>query len=101
MALTEKWYPRAESSYDRVIRHLEKEWSDKEVRSFIKKTRATIENPKRQPNLGIASKSDKCLHKLLITKHNYLLYKVRPRKKEIALLLFWDTRQHPKKLKTW
>ena len=33
-----------------------------------------------------------------VTKHNSLSYKVKPNKKEIILLTFWDNRQDPKKL---
>jgi hypothetical protein len=45
------------------------------------------------------SKKKKNVRKGLISKHNTLYYRVKPRKKELQLLMFWDNRQDPKKLK--
>ena len=44
------------------------------------------------------SRKKKNVRKGFVTKHNTLYYRVRPRKKELQLLLFWDNRQDPEDL---
>lgn len=45
-----------------------------------------------------ASRMKKNVRKGFITKHNTLYYRIKPRKKEIELLVFWDNRKDTKKL---
>jgi hypothetical protein len=46
-----------------------------------------------------ASKKKKSVRKGFITEHNSLYYQVKPRKREIELITFWDNRQNPLKNK--
>jgi len=45
------------------------------------------------------SEKKKNIRKGFVTKHTSLYYRVKPRKKSIELLAFWDNRQNPKKFK--
>lgn len=49
-----------------------------------------------QPGIGSVSKKKKDVHKILVTKHNRLYYRVNYNK-SITLLILFDTRQHPKR----
>ena len=35
MALKIKWTPEAQATFDNIVSYLEKEWSEKEIESFI------------------------------------------------------------------
>jgi hypothetical protein len=45
-----------------------------------------------------SSRKKKNIRRGFITKHNSLYYRIKPRKKELELLTFWDNRQDPEKL---
>jgi len=44
------------------------------------------------------SRKKKYVRKGFVTKHTTLFYRIRPRKKELQLLLFWPNRDDPGKL---
>ena len=46
-----------------------------------------------------ASSKNKIIRKGFVNNLVSLFYRVKPQKKEIELLLFWNNRQNPKKLK--
>jgi len=52
---------------------------------------------KEAPYIFEASKKYKDVRKGFVTEHNTLYYRMRPGKKEIELLIFWDNRQDDKK----
>ncbi len=97
MALKIYWTKRAEKTFDKVVVYLLKDWSEKEVKSFVKKTNSVIEHISENPKMFPASKKIN-IHSALITKHNSLLFKIKGNN-QIDLLFFWDNRQNPKKLK--
>jgi plasmid stabilization system protein ParE len=97
MALKIHWTKRAEKTFDKVVVYLLKEWSEKEVKNFVRKTNNVIEHISEKPKMFPVSKKVN-IHKALITKHNSLLYKTKGNN-QIDLLFFWDNRQNPKKLK--
>ncbi len=94
MAKEIRWTTEAEVTYQKIITYLEENWTDKEVSNFINTANTVIffiaENP-----LMYRQSNKKNIHEALITKHNLLLYRVKPN--HIELLTFWDTRQNPKK----
>jgi hypothetical protein len=61
---------------------------------------SNTENVPKQIESGTVnfkSSGKKGIHQVLITKHNLLIYRLN--KDRIELLVFYDTRQHPKKKK--
>lgn len=86
MALELKWTKRAAQGYDRIIKHLEKEWGEKEVENFVRKTHAFFELLKLYPHLLPESPQGKHLHRGPIDKLTILTYRVKPRKKIIELV---------------
>jgi plasmid stabilization system protein ParE len=97
MALKIYWTKRAEKTFDKVIVYLLKEWSEKEVKNFVRKTNNVIEHISEKPKMFPTSKKVN-IHKALITRHNSLLFKIKG-SNQIDLLFFCDNRQNPKKLK--
>lgn len=93
------WTPTAHLTYFKVLEDLSKVWTIKEVESFIYKTEHTIAQIAETTYMFKASKKKRNVRKGFITEYNSLYYRVKPIKKEIELLTFWDNRQNPLKIK--
>lgn len=96
MALTIRWSKEARTTYEDVLSYLKENWSDKEVKKFIKKTDSILLVISHQPYIFKSSEHKK-IRKALVTKQNSLFYIVR--ESEIYLITFWDNRMDPKKNK--
>ena len=94
MALKITWTTEAEESYDRIIEYLERNWTEREIRNFVQATQNILGQIVTRPKIYKASKK-KNIHIGFIMKHVSLYYHVKPDKKEITLLYFWDNRQDP------
>ena len=92
------WTPQARHTYFKVLDHLEKTWTEREIQNFINEVDNILNQIKRNPGMFEESKKMKNVRKGFVSKHNTLYYRIRPRKKELQLLLFWDNRQDPGKL---
>ena len=91
------WTKRALKTYFRVSDYLQGEWGNTVVYNFAKNVESLIGQIKEDPHLFEVSKKYRNVRKGFVTKHNTLFYRVKSRKKEIELLLFWDNRQDDKK----
>ncbi|MCD4789235.1 MAG: type II toxin-antitoxin system RelE/ParE family toxin [Bacteroidales bacterium] len=94
-----RWTPTARKTYFSVLDYLYEYWTVKEMHSFIEKVEHVLELIKENPNLFEVSRKKKNVRKCTITPHNKLIYRVKPRKKEIDLIMFWDNRRNTTKLK--
>lgn len=90
------WSTRATASFDRIIKYLEKEWTKKEIEKLILSTQKVLRQIE-SGSIKFKSSGKKDIHEVLVTKHNLLIYRIK--KNKIDLLVFYDTRQHPKKKK--
>lgn len=88
------WSPRADKTFDSIIDYLRKEWTEKEIIRFVKKT-YTVLSLLEKGNIAFRHSKKKGIHEILITRQNLLIYKET--RKSILLVTFYDTRQHPKK----
>ena len=88
------WSSRAIESFNRIIEYLEINWTEKQINSFVEKTEHTLQIIS-SGKVKFKSSKKKNIFEVLITKHNLLLY--REKKNKVELILFYDTRQHPKK----
>ena len=93
------WTPTARISYFNVLDHLAENWTIREVESFINEVESLLTKIANNPEMFQASGKKKNVRKGLITKHNTLYYRIKPRKKELELITFWDSRQDPGKLR--
>lgn len=93
------WTNKAIKTAEDVVNYLREEWSQKEVDNFLNEIDAIILTIESNPKLFIASTKRHNVHLALINRRSFLVYQIRPQKKQIALLLFWNPKQNPKKLK--
>jgi plasmid stabilization system protein ParE len=92
------WTPTAINTYFKVLDYLEENWTKKEVQNYGDKVEKVLSRISENPEMFEASKKKKNIRKGFITSYNALYYRVKPNKKELELLTFWDNRQNPKKL---
>jgi len=92
------WTPTARKTYFKILDHLAEEWTKREVKNFINEVESLLEQIETNPEMFQASRKKKNVRKGIITKHNTLYYRIKPRKKELELISFWDNRQDPGKM---
>jgi plasmid stabilization system protein ParE len=92
------WTPTSRLTYFKVLEYLSENWAVKEIETFIYKTEHTIAQIAENPYMYKASSRRNNVRKGFITEHNCLYYRVKPIKKEIDLLTFWDNRRDPMKI---
>jgi hypothetical protein len=93
------WTNKAIKTAEDVVKYLREEWTEKEVDDFLNKVDDIIATIETNPKLFRASSKRPNIHLAIIKRKTLLVYQVRPHKKQIALLLFWNAKQNPKKLK--
>ena len=71
------WRLRAQRSFNKIIIYLKSEWSIEIADAFIEKSRLKVEGIKKFPELGSISKKNYKYRRILITKHNALIYRVK------------------------
>jgi plasmid stabilization system protein ParE len=94
-----EWSVKAQDSFDGIINYLEKEWSQKEVISFVNRVNEKLELLRSFPKMGVPNAKKKNSYRTLIHKKVTLVYHYKPVKKEIVLITFWNNLQNPKGLK--
>ena len=80
-----------------MIEYLQTEWSDDLADSFAFNLQGKLELLYVFPFIGVTVNQDSNFRKVVITKHNLLVYRIE--RMEIRILRIFDTRQHPRKLK--
>jgi plasmid stabilization system protein ParE len=93
------WTNQAIKTADDVVKYLREEWTEKEVNDFLDKVDNTISLIEVNPKLYRASDKKPNIHLAIIKRRTLLVYQVRPVKKQIILLLFWNPKKNPKKMK--
>lgn len=95
--MTISWTIRALKSYFAVADYLQKNWGHQVVNNFTHEVDRVILEISKNPQIFEASKKSIHVRRGLITKHNTMFYRIKPRKNEIEILLFWDNRRDEKK----
>lgn len=93
------WTNRAIKSAENIVKYLEEEWTEKEANDFLDAVDDIIEAIELNPKLFRASLKRPHIHLAIIKRRTLLVYQIRPQKKQITLLLFWNPKQSPKKLR--
>lgn len=93
------WTNRAIKTAEDVVKYLRDEWTEKEVDDFLNKTDDIIATIEINPKLFRASAKRPNVHLAIIKRRTLLVYQVRPLKKQVILLMFWNPKKNPKKLK--
>lgn len=94
------WGERAIASYKRIRSQICKRFSENEEAVFMQQVFETIAAIEKFPKAFPESKSKKLkrTHKAVIHPHSTIFYRIES-KNTIRLLLFWDNRDNPAKLK--
>jgi plasmid stabilization system protein ParE len=91
------WTKRALKTYFKVSDYLQEEWGESVVRNFAQEVENLLTEIKENPLMFEVSKKYKNVRKGFATEHNNVFYRIKPRKKQIELLIFWDNRRDHKK----
>jgi len=91
------WTDKALDTFAQNIAYLQEKWTEKEVNAFSDKVNDILSAIREQPLMYRKSEKLSNVHIGLIVKQVSLVYRVKPRKKEIELIAFLDNRQDPKK----
>ena len=93
MALEIKWTKQANKGLDIVLEYLEEEWTSKEILQLEYKIKSVLNKIILSPELFPKSEYYKNLHKVVIDKNNYLVYKINNPKNRIEIINFRGTKQ--------
>jgi plasmid stabilization system protein ParE len=94
-----QWSNQAIKTVNSVIKYLREEWTEKEVDNFLNKLDDVVSMIEINPELFRESIKKKHVHLAIIKRRTLLVYQVRPQKKQVILLMFWNPKQNPKKFK--
>lgn len=95
MALEIVWTPQAEKGFDKVLEYLQEEWSAKEIIALEKRVIDLMSRISKYPKICPPSGKYPNLRKGLVDKNNYIVYRIRSRKKTIEIINFRGTKQRP------
>ena len=96
MALEIIWTIRAEKGFDKIVKYLEDNWTEREIKIFILEAQGFFELLKKNPKmLQPSSKSN--LYRGPMNRLTIVTYKIKPRKKQIILVNIRSARQKPLK----
>lgn len=95
MALKIVWTPRADKGLENVITYLEENWTQKEILALEQKIEDFKKRIRKYPKIYPATSQYKNTHKAVLDKNNYIIYRIRPRKKMIEIINYRGTKQKP------
>jgi plasmid stabilization system protein ParE len=93
------WSKRAEHSFDTICDYIRFEFSTKEEDVFVIAVFEMLKHISSFPKAFPESKRFKNTRRAVIHPHTTLFYRIESKKK-IRLLILWDNRNNPKKLKS-
>ncbi len=93
------WSTLALKTYISNIEYLEVKFTEREVKKFIAVVERKLAILSIQPNTGRLTGKRLNLRQTVIHKRILLIYRFKQSKSEIELARFFNTWQHPKKLK--
>ena len=95
MALKIVWTPKALEGLDEVIEYLETHWTSKEILALEQNIEDFKAQVRRTPLIYPVTGKYKYVRRAVISKHNYIIYRIKPRKKVIELIYFKASKQKP------
>jgi len=90
------WSAEALENLEKIITYLEKNWSEKEIKKFVKKLEKQISLIKKQP-LSFPKSQLVEIRKSVLSKQITIFYKTSG--DTIYIITIFDNRQNPEKLK--
>ena len=92
------WSARSKKTLGIIRLHIRTHFTSKEELDFINQVIQTIQSINTFPKGFPECKKSKQARKAVIHPHSTLFYRIKS-KKRVELLLFWDNRNNPKKIK--
>jgi plasmid stabilization system protein ParE len=92
------WSARSKKTLGSIRLHIRNQFSDKEEIEFLNQVIQTIRSIDSFPKGFPECEKPKNARKAIIHPHSTLFYRIKSKTK-VELLLFWDNRNNPKKLK--
>jgi len=89
--------PKAKHNLEALLNYLKEEWSEKVKQAFISKFDKALQQVIAYPQSCPESKEIKGAHKKVVSKQTSFYYRIT--KQEIQIVILFDTRQDPDKLK--
>jgi plasmid stabilization system protein ParE len=87
------WTQKALERLGEIYLYLLLKWSETIADKFEAKVTTRVNRLSKQPYMGTGSEKKLGLRKVLITEHNYMLYRIL--NEQLIILDFIDTRQEP------
>tara|TARA_B100000378_G_C17872386_1_gene352558 strand:- start:117 stop:410 length:294 start_codon:yes stop_codon:yes gene_type:complete len=97
VALEIIWTKRAINGYDNIIKYLEENWTEREVRNFVKETTKFFELLVLFPEILEKSSRQKNTYRGPMDKHSIITYRVKSRNKQIQILNIRSAKRKPLK----
>lgn len=95
MALEIVWTPQAEKGLDGVLEYLEKHWTINEILNLESNLKTLLIRISEFPQSCPTTSSLLNIHKGLVDKNNYIVYRVQYKKGLIEIVNFRGTKQKP------
>jgi plasmid stabilization system protein ParE len=94
------WTEKADETFDQIVSYIGNNFTQKEIDNFVIQTYEVLSVIKSHPKLYPLSKVRKLksARKAVIHPHSALYYRINNNSR-ITLLLFWDNRDNPQKIK--
>jgi plasmid stabilization system protein ParE len=87
--------PTAVSGLEKLLDYLRSNWTEKEILKLETKLSSLLRLISQQPELFPPTKNFPHIHKALVDKNNYLIYRKLPDKEIIEIINFRGTKQYP------
>jgi plasmid stabilization system protein ParE len=93
-----KWANLAEITFEEEINFILKKWNLVEADKFVVLVNNYLERLTKNPEIGIFDSKLNCFS-IVISKQTTLFYKILESEKKVVLILFWNNKQNPSRLK--
>jgi len=93
MALKIVWTQKAVKGLETVIEYLEAKWTVKEILNLEQKILGLLNRINKYPKICPETGKYKNVHKGLVDKSNYIIYRIKPKKGIIEIISFRGTKQ--------
>ncbi|APZ46262.1 hypothetical protein BW723_08115 [Polaribacter reichenbachii] len=95
MALKILWTPKADEGLEKVLEYLEEEWTILEILKLENNLKNLLTKISVYPKICPTTSKHKNLHKGLVDKNNYIIYRTDYKNQLIEIINFRGTKQKP------
>ena len=96
MALKIEWTPQAVKGFNKVLDYLEAKWTAREILNLENNIQQVINQIKINPEQFPKSSKKVFLHKAIVDKNNYLVYRINKETNIVEIINFRGAKQKPK-----